>query len=139
MYVSHPRETSSQLISSEIFPVPMIKALLYPGAIVNGLATNMTFPKWDDVLDLYNLTNVKDASAVPHLQRLEVHFFYSLIIWFALCELLKVSCIGQVLAGSYFSVAGAFCGYMHLYKFSDDLVKHPPVVFLFLSTLGTTC
>ncbi|CAG7879149.1 unnamed protein product, partial [Brassica rapa] len=48
----------------------------------------MTFPKWDDVLDLYNLTNVKDASAVPHLQRLEV------------------------LAGSYFSVAGAFCGYM---------------------------
>ncbi|WZY80337.1 hypothetical protein YC2023_026721 [Brassica napus] len=49
----------------------MIKALLYPGAIVNGLATNMTFPKWDDVLDLYNLTNVKEASAVPDLQRLE--------------------------------------------------------------------
>ncbi|KAF2577324.1 hypothetical protein F2Q68_00000361 [Brassica cretica] len=42
------------------------------GAIVNGLATNMTFPKWENVLDLYNLTNVKDASAVPHLQRLEV-------------------------------------------------------------------
>ena len=89
MYVSHPRETSSQLISSEIFPVPMIKALLYPGAIVNGLATNMTFPKWDDVLDLYNLTNVKEASAVPDLQRLEVCFFYSLIIWFAVCELLS--------------------------------------------------
>lgn len=67
--------TSSQLISSEIFPVPMIKALLYPGAIVNGLSTNMTFPKWDNVLDLYNLTIVKDASAVPDLQRLEVRFF----------------------------------------------------------------
>lgn len=78
--------TSSQLISSEIFPVPMIKALLYPGAVVNGLAINMTFPKWENVLDIYNLTNVKEASAVTDLQRLEV------------------------LAGSYFSVAGAFVG-----------------------------
>ncbi|XP_010491849.1 PREDICTED: uncharacterized protein LOC104769349 [Camelina sativa] len=78
--------TSSQLISSEIFPVPVIKALLYPGAIVNGLATNMTFPKWENVLDIYNLTNVKEASAATDLQRLEV------------------------LAGSYFSVAGAFVG-----------------------------
>lgn len=64
--------TSSQLISSEIFPVPVIKALLYPGAILNGLAKNMTFPKWESVLDIYNLTNVKEASAVPDLQRLEV-------------------------------------------------------------------
>ncbi|CAN6805764.1 unnamed protein product [Brassica oleracea] len=86
MCMSPIHMTSSQLISSEIFPVPMIKALLYPGAIVNGLATNMTFPKWDNVLDLYNLTNVKDASAVSDLQRLEV------------------------LAGTYFSVAGAFVG-----------------------------
>ncbi|KAL0709352.1 hypothetical protein Bca4012_016330 [Brassica carinata] len=60
----------------------MIKVLLYPGAIVNGLSTNMTFPKWDNVLNLYNLTNVKDASAVP------------------------------VLAGSYFSVAEAFVGFL---------------------------
>ncbi|CAF2119259.1 unnamed protein product [Brassica napus] len=57
----------------------MIKALLYPGAIVNGLATNMTFPKWDDVLDLYNLTNVKEASAVPDLQRLELGLFVGLL------------------------------------------------------------
>lgn len=68
--------TSSQLISSEIFPVPMIKALLYPGAVVNGLAINMTFPKWENVLDIYNLTNVKEASAVTDLQRLEVRLFY---------------------------------------------------------------
>lgn len=66
--------TSSQLISSDIFPVPVIKALLYPGAIVHGLATDMTFPKWENVLDIYNLTNVKEASAVPDLQRLEVRF-----------------------------------------------------------------
>ncbi|KAG2335143.1 hypothetical protein Bca52824_006323 [Brassica carinata] len=44
----------------------------------------MAFPKWDNVLDLYNLTNVKEASAVPDLQRLEV------------------------LAGIYFSVGWAF-------------------------------
>ncbi|XP_010519941.1 PREDICTED: uncharacterized protein LOC104799228 [Tarenaya hassleriana] len=78
--------TSSQLISSEIFPVPVIKALLYPGAVVNGLASNTTIPKWENVLDIYNLTNIKEASAVTDLQRLEV------------------------LAGSYFSVAGAFVG-----------------------------
>ncbi|CAN8256654.1 unnamed protein product [Cochlearia groenlandica] len=78
--------TSSQLISSEIFPVPVIKSLLYPGAIINGLATNMTFPNWDNILNIYNLTDIKEASAVTDLQRLEV------------------------LAGSYFSVAGAFVG-----------------------------
>ncbi|KAG2335118.1 hypothetical protein Bca52824_006298 [Brassica carinata] len=86
MCMSPIHATSSQLISSEIFLVPMIKALLYSGAIVNGLATNMTFPKRDNVLDIYNLTNVKDASAVPDLH--------------------------LVLAGSYFSVAGAFVGFL---------------------------
>ncbi|XP_048608844.1 uncharacterized protein LOC125575423 [Brassica napus] len=42
----------------------------------------MTFPKWDNVLDPYNLTDVKEASAAPDLQRQRF--------------------------GSYFSVAGAF-------------------------------
>ncbi|KAF2287212.1 hypothetical protein GH714_039360 [Hevea brasiliensis] len=78
--------TSSQLVASEIFPVPVVKALLYPGAIVNGLVRNMTVPRWDNVLSIYNLTSVKEAPAVVDLQRLEV------------------------LAGSYFSVAGALVG-----------------------------
>ncbi|XP_073107161.1 uncharacterized protein [Elaeis guineensis] len=78
--------TSSQLIANEIFPPFIVKALLYPGAIVNGLLTNMTFPSWDNVLHMYNLTEAKNASAIVDLQRLEV------------------------LAGSYFSVAGAFVG-----------------------------
>ncbi|GAV89588.1 hypothetical protein CFOL_v3_33002 [Cephalotus follicularis] len=78
--------TSSQLIASEIFPVPVVKALLYPGAVVNGLVNNLTVPSWDNVLSIYNLTSVKEAPATTDLQRLEV------------------------LAGSYFSVAGAFIG-----------------------------
>lgn len=78
--------TSSQLIASEIFPVVVVKGLLYPGAAVNGLIHNMTVPSWDNLLDLYNLTSVKEASAVTDLQRLEV------------------------LAGSYFTVAGALVG-----------------------------
>ncbi|XP_027356199.1 uncharacterized protein LOC113865683 [Abrus precatorius] len=78
--------TSSQLIASEIFPAVVVKGLLYPGAAVNGLIPNMSFPSWDNLLDLYNLTAVKEASAVTDLQRLEV------------------------LAGSYFSVAGALVG-----------------------------
>ncbi|XP_058074527.1 uncharacterized protein LOC131223219 [Magnolia sinica] len=80
--------TSSQLLASEIFPTTAVKALLYPGAVVNGLISNMTIPQWDNILTIYNLTDVKNASAITDLQRLEV------------------------LAGSYFSVAGAFVGLM---------------------------
>ncbi|KAF3781617.1 hypothetical protein EJ110_NYTH36568 [Nymphaea thermarum] len=80
--------TSSQLISSDVFPTAAVKALLYPGAVVDGLISTMTIPKWNDILDLYNLTAAKSASAMVDLQRLEV------------------------LAGSYFSVAGAFVGLM---------------------------
>ena len=64
--------TSSQLIASDIFPVPVVKALLFPGAIANGLVKNMTVPSWDNLLNIYNLTSIKEASAVPDLQRLEV-------------------------------------------------------------------
>ncbi|KAK6119729.1 hypothetical protein DH2020_046522 [Rehmannia glutinosa] len=78
--------TSSQLISSEVFPLPVVKGLLYPGAIVNGLIINMTVPSWNNLLSTYNLTDIKNASAVPDLQRLEV------------------------LAGSYFCVAGSLIG-----------------------------
>ncbi|KAL3497403.1 hypothetical protein ACH5RR_040135 [Cinchona calisaya] len=78
--------TSCQLISSEIFPLPVVKGLLYPGAVLDGLITNMTVPSWDNLLNIYNLTGVKEASAATDLQRLEV------------------------LAGSYFSAAGAFIG-----------------------------
>ncbi|CAK9154628.1 unnamed protein product [Ilex paraguariensis] len=78
--------TSSQLIASEIFPVSVVKALLYPGAIASGLIHNMTVPSWGNLLNIYNLTEVKEAPAVTDLQRLEV------------------------LAGSYFSVAGAIIG-----------------------------
>ncbi|WCJ30252.1 hypothetical protein M5689_011822 [Euphorbia peplus] len=78
--------TSSQLMASDIFPVPVIKALLYPGALANGVARNLSIPTWDNLLSIYNLTNVKEAPAVADLQRLEV------------------------LAGSYFSVAGALVG-----------------------------
>ncbi|KAH0988818.1 hypothetical protein GBA52_000301 [Prunus armeniaca] len=78
--------TSSQLIASEIFPIPVVKTLLFPGAVANGLVRNMTVPSWNNVLDIYNLTNAKESPAVTDLQRLEV------------------------LAGSYFAVAGALVG-----------------------------
>lgn len=78
--------TSSQLIASDIFPVPVVKALLYPGALANSLIKNLTVPSWDNLLNLYNLTHIKDASAITDLQHLEV------------------------LAGSYFCVAGALIG-----------------------------
>ncbi|CAL9114537.1 unnamed protein product [Musa acuminata var. zebrina] len=78
--------TSSQLIANEIFPPSVVKALLYPGAVVQGLITNMALPSWSSLLDMYNLTEAKNAAPNVDLQRLEV------------------------LAGSYFSVAGALVG-----------------------------
>lgn len=78
--------TSSQLIANDAVPQPLVKALLYPGAVLNGLFTNRTIPSWNNLLHIYNLTDIKNASAVVDLQRLEV------------------------LAGSYFAVAGAIVG-----------------------------
>lgn len=51
----------------------MVKALLYPGAVVRSLAANKTLPNWGSLLDAYNLTEAKNASPVVDLQRLEVH------------------------------------------------------------------
>nr|CAD1824313.1 unnamed protein product [Ananas comosus var. bracteatus] len=78
--------TSSQLIANEIFPPAVVKALLYPGAVASSLVTNMTLPSWSNLLHMYNLTESKNASALLDLQRLEI------------------------LAGSYFCVAGALVG-----------------------------
>ncbi|XVF19189.1 hypothetical protein REPUB_Repub11eG0088900 [Reevesia pubescens] len=75
------RVTSSQLIASDIFPVPVVKALLFPGAIASNLVKSMTVPSWDNLLNIYNLTSIKEATAVPDFQRLESfencfqHFF----------------------------------------------------------------
>ncbi|KAG9459679.1 hypothetical protein H6P81_004187 [Aristolochia fimbriata] len=81
--------TSSQLVASEVFPIAAVKTLLYPGALTRSLISDMTIPKWDNLLNIYNLTDVKNASAAADLQRLEV------------------------LAGSYFCVAGSFVGLLN--------------------------
>ncbi|KAG2589296.1 uncharacterized protein LOC120674186 [Panicum virgatum] len=78
--------TSSQLVSNDIFPPAVVKAMLYPGAIVSSLTKSIAFPRWSDLFDIYNLTEAKNASEVVDLQRLEI------------------------LAGSYFCVAGALVG-----------------------------
>ena len=69
--------TSSQLVASDIFPVAAVKTLLYPGAVFNDLIYNMSIPSWNNILGMYNLTDIKGASAVPDLQRLEVYIFNS--------------------------------------------------------------
>jgi hypothetical protein len=74
------------LVSNDIFPPAVVKAMLYPGAIMSSLTKSIAFPRWSDLFDIYNLTEAKNASAVVDLQRLEI------------------------LAGSYFCVAGALVG-----------------------------
>ncbi|XP_021806011.1 uncharacterized protein LOC110750058 isoform X2 [Prunus avium] len=63
--------TSSQLIACELFPLVVVKALLYPGAFANALIKNRSIPSYDS-LKLYKFTNVKAADAISELQRLEV-------------------------------------------------------------------
>ncbi|KAF9611932.1 hypothetical protein IFM89_037152 [Coptis chinensis] len=91
--------TYSQLIASEIFPSGVVKAILYPGAVANGLIKNRTIPKWDNVLNIYNLTEVKEASPNRSPNR-------GLTFLFSLLYLLQ----DLVLAGSYFSMLGALVG-----------------------------
>lgn len=84
--------TSSQLIASEIIPPTVVKALLYPGAAVDGLLKNKSVPSWDDIFEIYNLTDVKQASAVTDLQRLEVRItlFLDLFLYSFLFSKLSV-------------------------------------------------
>ncbi|KAK7349146.1 hypothetical protein VNO77_06281 [Canavalia gladiata] len=77
--------TSSQLIASEIFPLFMVKALLYPGALAKAICKHKTIPSYKNLLKLHKF-NTRAISAVSDLQRLEV------------------------LAGSYLCVAGAITG-----------------------------
>lgn len=77
--------TSSQLIASEVFPVSIVKGLLYPGAVIDGLIKNMTVPSWNNLLNVYNLTDVKEASPITDLQRLEV-FPFNLFVQIFLME-----------------------------------------------------
>ncbi|KAK1577295.1 hypothetical protein Q3G72_020491 [Acer saccharum] len=77
--------TCSQMIASEIFPVFVVKALLYPGAFAKSVMQSTPLPSYTKLLKFYNFTNVKKSPAYD-LHRLEI------------------------LAGSYLSVAGAVVG-----------------------------
>ncbi|KAL8189284.1 hypothetical protein R6Q57_028850 [Mikania cordata] len=78
--------TSSQLIASEEFPSGIVKALLYPGAIGKAIYNHKPIPKYNKLLDAYNMRNLKRSSMTTDLQHLEV------------------------LSGSYLAVAGAIIG-----------------------------
>ncbi|KAG5008847.1 hypothetical protein AAZX31_07G030400 [Glycine max] len=77
--------TSSQLIASEVFPLFIVKALLYPGALAKAICKLKTIQSYRNLLNLYQF-NTRAVSAASDLQRLEV------------------------LAGSYLSVGGAITG-----------------------------
>ncbi|KAK8664180.1 hypothetical protein V6N13_083979 [Hibiscus sabdariffa] len=64
--------TSSQLISSELFPTYFVKILLYPGAFAYTIIRNHTLPSYGKLLNLYNTTGSRKSTAISDLQRLEV-------------------------------------------------------------------
>lgn len=67
--------TSSQLTASDVIPVAVVKSLLYPGAMAHGLVKNLTIPSWNNLVDIYNLTSVKEAPVALDLKRLEVRIY----------------------------------------------------------------
>ncbi|GJS29838.1 hypothetical protein Tco_0490458 [Tanacetum coccineum] len=79
--------TCSELIASEVLPSGVVKPLLYPGAIGRVTISSKHIPKYNNLLDAYNLKNLKRAPLTTDLRHLEV------------------------LAGSYLAVAGAIIGY----------------------------
>ncbi|KAG8379860.1 hypothetical protein BUALT_Bualt07G0133300 [Buddleja alternifolia] len=77
--------TVCQLIASETFPQVVIKALLYPGAILKFFTQGTTIPSHDQLLNSYK-SNIKEPPPTTDLKHLEV------------------------IAGSYLCVAGALLG-----------------------------
>ncbi|KAL5072592.1 hypothetical protein RYX36_011576 [Vicia faba] len=75
--------TSSQLIASEVFPLFIVKALIYPGTVAKAIFKQKTIPSYKNLLHNFNKRTI---SVESELQRLEV------------------------LAGSYLCVGGAILG-----------------------------
>ncbi|XP_002974884.2 uncharacterized protein LOC9636910 [Selaginella moellendorffii] len=76
--------TAVQMAGSKATPLWLVKSLLLPGACVRGLITDLSLPSWDKILEQYNITETNS----PGL------------------DLLRL----EVIAGSYFAVAGALVG-----------------------------
>ncbi|KAH6558538.1 hypothetical protein KP509_1Z057900 [Ceratopteris richardii] len=75
----------AQLVTSKAAPSLLVKLLLYPGACVQTIFTEFTFPRWSKILEKYNLTN---AATIQSLELIHL----------------------ELLIGSYFAVAGAVAG-----------------------------
>ncbi|CAI9114019.1 OLC1v1037490C1 [Oldenlandia corymbosa var. corymbosa] len=80
--------TSSQLIASEVLPPMVVKALLYPGAITKAIINHKPIPSYNKLLKGGKFSNLRKGSSNIDLK----HF--------------------EVLAGCYFSIAGAVLGLM---------------------------
>ncbi|PKI71170.1 hypothetical protein CRG98_008468 [Punica granatum] len=63
--------TSSQLIASEFFPEPVVKALLYPGAVAASVLKKKALPSYNDLLKSYDSIHVKEVRAAMDLKRIE--------------------------------------------------------------------
>ncbi|XP_056682947.1 uncharacterized protein [Spinacia oleracea] len=84
----------SSLFPSHNLSSPSLQILLYPGAIVNAVINGINIPSYDHLLEVYNFTHIKEASAIIDLRHLEI------------------------LAGSYFCVTGAILGLLKYTRLS---------------------
>ncbi|KAL5983681.1 hypothetical protein ACLOJK_017772 [Asimina triloba] len=57
------------LPANEIFPKTAVKVILYSWVVVNIIISHKTIPKCDNLLTIYNLINVKNASVVPDVNK----------------------------------------------------------------------
>lgn len=78
--------TLSQLIGSEILPLGVVKFLLYPGKLAKAIFQNGGNPSYDKLLKYRKFTSLSTGTGTFDVKHIEV------------------------LAGSYFSLAGALIG-----------------------------
>ncbi|KAL3511867.1 hypothetical protein ACH5RR_024584 [Cinchona calisaya] len=86
--------TSSQLMASEALPAVVVKTLLYPGAIAKAIFKKKAIPSYNNLLRTGKFTNMGKGPSKIDLKHMEV------------------------LAGSYFAVAGTFVGLIQFGRMS---------------------
>lgn len=99
-----PIEVSlSLLYANGIIPGGLVKALLYPGAVVKAIYKNNTIPSYDKLLKIYKFTNMKQSPVTHDLQNLEVGYQFMLLLW-ARVELVRTRGLIEFLLSENYTV-----------------------------------
>lgn len=86
--------TSSQWLASELFPEAILKAILYPGTVLNSIIEHQTLPTFNDLLKSFDM---EEDPAPMDFQDIEVCYFMSCMHKWLYC---KINHVFMWVAGS---------------------------------------